>query len=153
MAQETTISALQGDSDAPRISNHEIAEALRGLQKTIGSNNAAKGFHEDMPDRADFVPGERGDVAFENCTRHYHGNLLMLIVSEAVEAHDEIRNGHAPTETYYVKGKPEGVPSEVADGIIRGLDYGHRHNIDIPSMVLEKISYNTTRPYKHGKKF
>lgn len=128
-------------------------DTLRELQATIGQNNAAKGFHDDKPQRADFVEGERGDRAFENCTRHYHGNLLMLIVSEAVEAHDEIREGRAPQETYYVNGKPEGVPSEVADGIIRGFDYGHRNSIDIPSMILEKAKFNTTRPYKHGKKF
>lgn len=134
-------------------------DTLRELQATIGENNAAKGFHNDKPQRADFVEGERGDRAFENCTRHYHGNLLMLIVSEAVEAHDEIRNGNAPNETYYPNatigdnGKPEGVPSEVADIMIRGFDYGHRNSIDLAAMILEKIAYNTTRPYKHGKKF
>ena len=146
-------------------------EALRELQQTIGEANKAKGFHDDMPDRADFVPGDRGDRAFESAMRHYHGNLHMLIVSEAAEAHDEIRAGRAADETYYptaIEGsevlkqpyrngggpaKPEGVPSEIADGIIRGFDYFARHNIDGASMIVEKLIYNASRPFKHGKKF
>jgi len=135
------------------MSNHEIADALRELQTTIGENNEAKGFHDDAPSRADFIPGERGDQAFEAALGHYHGNLHMLIVSEAVEAHEEIRHGRQAHEHYYSDGKPEGVPSEIADGIIRGFDYFHRNGIDGASAILEKIAYNTTRPYKHGKKF
>ncbi|MFW0772508.1 hypothetical protein ACLRGI_05000 [Paenarthrobacter nitroguajacolicus] len=156
-------------------------EALRELQKTIGENNEAKGFHGDRPDRADFVPGERGDVAFINAERCYQANLQMLIVSEAVEAHDEIRHGRAADETYYPElqlpgslvaevgvdrarelieadnagkpRKPEGVPSEIADGIIRGFDYFYRNNIDGAAIIVEKIIFNTSRPHKHGKKF
>lgn len=142
-------------------------EALRELQKTIGEANEAKGFHGDRPDRADFVPGERGDRAFVNAERFYQANLHMLIVSEAAEAHDEIRNGRAADETYYPTAvnewpegepapgpfKPEGVPSEIADGIIRGFDYFHRNGIDGAGIILEKLVYNASRPYKHGKKF
>lgn len=153
-------------------------EALRELQTTIGEANKAKGFHGDRPDRADFVPGERGDRAFVNAERFYQANLQMLIVSEAVEAHDEIRSGRAANETYYPSHnpgcaladhnaygrpgdapdctctpKPEGVPSEIADGIIRGFDYFHRNGIDGANMIVTKLVYNSTRPYKHGKKF
>jgi hypothetical protein len=133
-------------------------EALRELQTTIGENNEAKGFHGDRPERGDFVPGERGDRAFENAERFYQANLHMLIVSEAVEAHDEIRSGRAADETYYpttigLSAKPEGVPSEIAEGIIRGFDYFHRNNIDGAAIIVEKIIFNTSRPYKHGKKF
>lgn len=156
-------------------------EALRELQATIGENNKAKGFHGDRPERGDFVSGERGDRAYENAERFYQANLHMLIVSEAVEAHDEIRHGRAADETYYPEPqlpsslvaeagvekareeinaynaakprKPEGVPSEIADGIIRGFDYFHRNNIDGAAIIVEKIIFNTSRPYKHGKKF
>jgi hypothetical protein len=159
----------------------DTVEALRKLQQTIGEANEAKGFHGDRPERADFVPGERGDRAFVNAERFYQANLQMLIVSEAVEAHDEIRNGRAADETYYAglplpsslvaevgvakaselmaadaegkPSKPEGVPSEMADGIIRGFDYFHRNKIDGAAMIAEKLTYNATRPFKHGKKF
>lgn len=141
-------------------------EALRELQDTVGEANDAKGFHDDAPDRNDFVPGDRGDIAYANALNHYHGNLFMLIVSEAAEGHDEIRGGKPADLTYYptaqrdldgtpVGGphKPEGVPSETADIVIRAFDYAYRSGFDLAGIIVEKLAYNTTRPFKHGKKF
>ena len=48
--------------------------------------------------------------------------------------------------------KPCGVPSEIADLIIRALDFSGEHGIDIERAVLEKMAYNKTRPFKHGGK-
>jgi hypothetical protein len=48
--------------------------------------------------------------------------------------------------------KPEGVPSELADIIIRVGDAAEEYNIDIGREVLLKMAYNATRPYKHGGK-
>lgn len=47
--------------------------------------------------------------------------------------------------------KPEGVPSEFADIIIRVLDACAAYGIDIDAAMREKMSYNRTRPYKHGR--
>lgn len=46
--------------------------------------------------------------------------------------------------------KPEGVPSEFADIIIRVLDACAAYGIDIDAAIAEKMAYNATRPYKHG---
>ena len=82
------------------------------------------------------------------------GELLMLITSEVVEAFEEVRNGHEPNETYYKDGKMEGVPSELADIVIRVMDLCEYCGIDLERAILEKHEYNKTRPYKHGgKKF
>jgi NTP pyrophosphatase (non-canonical NTP hydrolase) len=48
--------------------------------------------------------------------------------------------------------KPCGVPSEIADIIIRCLDFSGEHGIDIERAVREKAAYNKTRPFKHGNK-
>lgn len=48
--------------------------------------------------------------------------------------------------------KPVGVPSELADIIVRVLDFSGEHGIDIERAVLEKMAYNRTRPFKHGGK-
>lgn len=52
-----------------------------------------------------------------------------------------------------MRGKPEGVPAELADTIIRILDFCGKHKIDIEAAVHEKMAYNESRPHKHGKQF
>lgn len=48
--------------------------------------------------------------------------------------------------------KPEGIPTELADIIIRVLDICGANNIDIQGALDEKMEYNMTRPYRHGGK-
>lgn len=107
------------------------------------------------------------------------GTTIALIVGEASEAHDEHRDGRGPLETYYKCPnhgnldadkvspqqddgtflcpacweivKPEGIPTEMADIIIRVLDYVGWAGIDIVTAGNNKHAYNVTRPYMHGK--
>lgn len=79
--------------------------------------------------------------------------VLCLIHSEVSETLEEYRNGHKPSEIYYSEdGKPEGIPIELADVIIRVLDYCAHAGIDIQSAITEKHQFNIGRPYKHGGK-
>ena len=79
--------------------------------------------------------------------------LLCLIHSEISEALEEYRQGHDPAKVYHhAGGKPEGVPIELADAIIRILDLCAHFGIDIDAAVAAKIGYNATRPYRHGNK-
>ena len=79
--------------------------------------------------------------------------IIALIHSEASEALEEYRNGHIPPETYYREdGKPEGIPSELADVVIRVLDYCEAAGIDLEQAIIIKNEFNKTRPYKHGGK-
>jgi NTP pyrophosphatase (non-canonical NTP hydrolase) len=48
--------------------------------------------------------------------------------------------------------KPEGIPSELADILIRVLDVCGFHQIDIAGAVADKMAYNETRAYRHGGK-
>lgn len=77
---------------------------------------------------------------------------LLNLVSEVTEAWGEWVNGHELTEIYYVDGKPEGFPIELADLIIRAVDLVVDQGIDLDEAVRIKMKYNKTRPYRHGGK-
>lgn len=48
--------------------------------------------------------------------------------------------------------KPEGIATELADTIIRILDYAAAVGIDIDAAIMAKHTYNKDRPYQHGGK-
>lgn len=79
---------------------------------------------------------------------------MMLVVSELVEACEEYRNGRNFTEVYhnYNGTKPEGIPVELADAVIRILDFCEWAGIDLYAVIQEKHAYNLTREHRHGGK-
>lgn len=52
----------------------------------------------------------------------------------------------------YRDAKPEGIAVEMADCIIRILDWCGKEGIDIDEIIRIKHEFNKTRPYKHGGK-
>lgn len=117
---------------------------LNHLATTIGLTNYTNGFHDRLHHLT--ATGDTDGVVDHAVAK------LGLITSEVAEAIEEIRDGHAMTHTYYREdGKPEGVPSEVADIVIRALDFAAMFNIDIEAAVQEKLGYNATRQRMHGK--
>ena len=101
------------------------------------------------------------------------GEYVALFHSEITEAFEEVRNGHRVKDVYINDkswpepdaadwdeidtvssngGKPEGVGIELADAVIRILDFAHEHQVDISRAIRAKMLYNETRPYRHGGK-
>jgi NTP pyrophosphatase (non-canonical NTP hydrolase) len=128
--------------------------AIRDLQQRCGEAAAAKGFHDDRPKEMRKGSTLAGIAERNARLANWQGNKLMLIVSEVAEAQDELRKGHTADWTYYGdNGKPEGVPSELADTVIRVLDFCYTEGIDLESIIDAKLAFNATRPKLHGKTF
>lgn len=79
------------------------------------------------------------------------GEIVALCHSELSEALEADRRGEAMVEER--DGKPEGVAVEMADCLIRILDWFGRVGIDPEIVVKEKVKYNRRRPYRHGKRY
>jgi len=81
------------------------------------------------------------------------GDIFILFTSEVSEAYEEYRGGRGLTETYLGEGgKPEGVPTELADVIIRVFDFCEWAGIDLQAIMEQKHTFNLTRSYRHGNK-
>ena len=130
---------------APEGQTPTVTVDLNLLRDQCGEAAKQNGRHDR------FLDLERGDDGAA-LTDHLV-TKTALIGCEVAEAIEELRDGHAPHDTYEGKnGKPEGYPTELADIIIRALDLAYMLNIDINAIVQEKLRFNATRGVMHGGK-
>lgn len=82
-------------------------------------------------------------------TERSDGEFLMLIVSELSEALEGLRHGNPQSDHI-----PEylSTEEELADAVIRIMDFSVERGWRIGQAIISKIEYNKTREYMHGGK-
>lgn len=71
--------------------------------------------------------------------------LMHCELSEAVEGIcGDLMDDHLPARKM--------VEVELADAVIRIMNYASHTGLDVPGAIVEKVAYNAKRPYRHGGK-
>jgi NTP pyrophosphatase (non-canonical NTP hydrolase) len=110
-------------------SKHKFKWYWNDIQKHIHATAKSKGWWDK----------ERND-----------GEMIALIHSELSEALEALRHGNPPDDKI-----PEfsGLEAELADAVIRIMDYAGGRGLDVAGALVKKIEFNETRERKHGKEF
>ena len=77
------------------------------------------------------------------------GTVLMLIVTELAEAMEAVRVGDPMSKTIAPFSTVE---EELADAIIRILDFAEHRGFELEKAIRAKMAVNANRPYRHGEK-
>ena len=78
------------------------------------------------------------------------GEVMALIHSEVSEALEALRNNN-PTSNRLVEFTS--VEEELADVIIRIMDYAWGNQLSLAQAILAKMEYNEGREFMHGRSF
>ena len=119
----------------------QFCASIQELSRIAHANSRAKGFWsliEELKSHPRFVEIE---VIWKL-------SRIALFHAEASECLEGIRkelpDDHLPNRSMEV--------AELADIVIRILDFAGAYKLPLPEVILEKMAYNSTRPFMHGDK-
>ena len=108
-----------------------------------------QGFKQKMREVADH--SRKAGFWKGRVTLAHDAQCIALMHSELSEALEALRHGNPESE--HLPGF-SGVEEELADVVLRAMDYAARRKLLLGEAIVAKINFNKTRAYKHGgKKF
>ena len=111
------------------MSNVDFVRCFDEVQKNVHQTAKDKGWWDE----------ERND-----------GEMVALMHSELSEALEALRHGNPPDDKVPLF---TGVEAELADVIIRIMDFAEARGYNVADALVVKMEYNDGREYKHGKEF
>ena len=116
-------------------------KAVETFAQIAHANSRSKGFW-------DLIESLKDHPRFHEIEVMWRASRIALIHSEASEMLEGIRKGrqddHIPHRSMEA--------AELADIVIRILDYAGAYQIPLGDVIVEKMAYNSTRPFMHGDK-
>lgn len=155
------------------MNDRSFDESFRAFQKRVGEINAANGWRTSPPDGATaerqiaelaLITTEVAEAIEEirngrRPTEDYRtiNGKPVYPVTDGTGADwtiwkDGITARSEDSTWTGVTPKPEGVPSELADVVIRAADFADHYGINLAAAIEEKLAYNATRGHRHGGK-
>ena len=129
--------AEAGHADRVRAMN----QALVGIGgSVVGTLNTLQSMVYDWNATQGFWSGSQDSV----------GSKIALMHSELSEALEADRKNITSDDKIPAY---TGLEAELADAVIRILDFSGRHDLRLGEAIIEKLTFNTTRPFKHGKAY
>lgn len=123
----------------------EASEALEEWRNNHKEDEVYYTIPDYRPDPSAYE-GSLRDAVFHLLRRNSHQKFLYRSTLDDLDDHEVDLLVH----TGFLK--PEGIPSELADIIIRVFDAAVEYGIDIEEEVINKMAYNATRLNRHGGK-
>jgi len=117
----------------------QMVALIREFGAEIHGGAITKGWWADRDELSKTKPGKvQVDIG-----------CIALAVTELAEAIENIRAGEKPDDKV-----PEftGLEAEIADCIIRLLDFSAARNLRVPEAMVAKVEVNKGRPVRHGGK-
>jgi len=124
-------------TDREEARERDLFNAARGLDclsEHVHAGNIERGFFEDRDPK----------------NTHHLLAMHMLIVTELAELTEAVR-ARVPAESEHI---PEftSEEEELADAVIRCLDYAAFRRLRLGQAVVAKLAFNATRGHRHGGK-
>ncbi len=111
--------------------SYQFIDGMATVQRAAYENSTNKGFWDS----------NRNDA-----------EMIALMHSELSEALEAIRHEGYESASKHIPSYNQ-VAEEMADVVIRIMDFCEARHINLGRAILAKMEFNKTRPHKHGKKF
>ena len=120
--------------DKQREAEEQFVSGFTSMQRRVADNARNHGFWEAMPPHLTTSALAR----------------LMLVTTELAEAAEAVRASIPQRSDHLDNYSLE--EEEIADAVIRLMDYAESRHIDLANALVAKVKYNTGRSHLHGKR-